>query len=295
VFFSGLVTDYAITTNGAGHTVVTDLRVGSPDGVTELISIETIQYGTAAPALMEPLSPKWVTDNLVQDGLSGTDWADIGLIGFGAEGNFRGVVPGLASGVGSLPLPSEGTASVAPVMRPLDPGEAGQSSPTVGLDLDGGKAEAEPPVMDVLEGSDQRPGIPVIDLLNPEEKPVAHDDVMPDLSPEEIAQIQLVDNQAGNLGQLLTDSVNTDLAAGGLGDDYEGVLPSDLVEVDLPVVSWGMNGFLVLSDGDDARYPAIFHSMTAEAVDVSAIGLDTIQLEEPGVPVPPGDSAEGWS
>ena len=42
--FSGASTDYTITTNGSGNTVVTDNRAGSPDGSVELISIESIVY-----------------------------------------------------------------------------------------------------------------------------------------------------------------------------------------------------------------------------------------------------------
>lgn len=50
-YFSGNATDYSVSTNGSGQTVVTDLRAGSPDGVTTLISIESIVYGqTYSPA-----------------------------------------------------------------------------------------------------------------------------------------------------------------------------------------------------------------------------------------------------
>ncbi len=42
--FSGAAGDYSVTTNGSGNTVVTDNRAGSPDGVVELISVETITY-----------------------------------------------------------------------------------------------------------------------------------------------------------------------------------------------------------------------------------------------------------
>ena len=44
VHFSGLESDYTVTTNGSGNTVVTDNRAGSPDGVVELIDIENIEY-----------------------------------------------------------------------------------------------------------------------------------------------------------------------------------------------------------------------------------------------------------
>ncbi|SDM11558.1 M10 family metallopeptidase C-terminal domain-containing protein [Maricaulis salignorans] len=49
VIFSGQASDYTITTNGAGNQVVTDNRTGSPDGVTELVSIGIIEYGVSAP------------------------------------------------------------------------------------------------------------------------------------------------------------------------------------------------------------------------------------------------------
>lgn len=43
-YFSGSASDYTLTTNGSGNTVVTDNRAGSPDGVVELIGIENIEY-----------------------------------------------------------------------------------------------------------------------------------------------------------------------------------------------------------------------------------------------------------
>ena len=46
--FSGASTDYTITTNGSGNTVVTDNRAGTPDGVVELISVESILYDGGA-------------------------------------------------------------------------------------------------------------------------------------------------------------------------------------------------------------------------------------------------------
>ena len=50
-YFSGAVSNYSVSTNGSGETVVTDLRAGSPDGVTTLIGIESIIYGqTYVPA-----------------------------------------------------------------------------------------------------------------------------------------------------------------------------------------------------------------------------------------------------
>jgi Ca2+-binding RTX toxin-like protein len=58
VIFTGQSGDYTISVNGAGNTVLTDNRAGSPDGVTELISIETIQYGGTVPDMLAvaPLS-----------------------------------------------------------------------------------------------------------------------------------------------------------------------------------------------------------------------------------------------
>lgn len=46
-YFSGSSTDYTVSTNGSGNTVVTDNRAGSPDGVVELISVENIVYDGA--------------------------------------------------------------------------------------------------------------------------------------------------------------------------------------------------------------------------------------------------------
>jgi Ca2+-binding RTX toxin-like protein len=48
VYFSGLASDYTLSTDGSGNTVVTDNRAGAPDGVTTLIGIETITYGVSA-------------------------------------------------------------------------------------------------------------------------------------------------------------------------------------------------------------------------------------------------------
>ncbi|RKR03730.1 cadherin domain-containing protein [Maricaulis maris] len=47
VIFSGASSEYSLSTNGSGNTVVTDNRAGSPDGIVELISVETITYDGA--------------------------------------------------------------------------------------------------------------------------------------------------------------------------------------------------------------------------------------------------------
>jgi len=52
--FTGASSDYSVTVNGSGNTVVTDLRVGGPDGTVELISVETITYGGLVPDLARP-------------------------------------------------------------------------------------------------------------------------------------------------------------------------------------------------------------------------------------------------
>ena len=46
---TGASSDYDITTNGSGNTVYTDLRSGSPDGVIELISVESVVFGGTIP------------------------------------------------------------------------------------------------------------------------------------------------------------------------------------------------------------------------------------------------------
>ncbi|WP_300528106.1 cadherin domain-containing protein [Maricaulis sp.] len=46
---TGTSGDYNITTNGSGNTVYTDLRSGSPDGVIEIISIESVVFGGTIP------------------------------------------------------------------------------------------------------------------------------------------------------------------------------------------------------------------------------------------------------
>ena len=46
---TGASSDYDITTNGSGNTVYTDLRSGSPDGVIELISVESVVFGGTVP------------------------------------------------------------------------------------------------------------------------------------------------------------------------------------------------------------------------------------------------------
>jgi len=83
--FSGQSSDYTITTNGSGNTVVTDNRVGSPDGSTELISIENIEYGaTAAPVLAAVKD-----DTPLMDGLTAEDLRDFATAFFASQGLFE--------------------------------------------------------------------------------------------------------------------------------------------------------------------------------------------------------------
>ena len=276
VFFSGLQSQYSITTNGSGNTVVTDLRVGSPDGVTELISIETIEYGTATPsALLIPLD-KLDDVDLVHDGLSGVNWAGLLQAGAGADGNFRGFVPNAGWGMDSLPLFVEAGALPGAVMRPLDPADAGTPMAVVGLS---GHAD---------KGSD----IPVMDALHPAEKAGGHHDVMPDLSPEELAQVQLIDGQAGGFGVLITDANNVDLTVEA---PQEGGVFADLVDFRLPDVSWGDNGMLVLNDDQGASVSVISQASTAGPDAMPVADHDALPFDAQADDVQLLDSIEGWA
>jgi hypothetical protein len=219
-------------------------------------------------------------------------WTDIGRIGIGAVGSFIGVVPGLLSGIAGLQLPSDANASVAPVMRPLNPAETGLPLPTIGLDVDGGKSEAGPPVMEALDGSGEGTGILAIDLLHSAEKPVAYDDVMPALTPEDIAQVQLIDEQAADFGQLLNEISSTDLGAGEFDGDGVRVLSGVSLEVLMPSPDWVSNGMLHLTDADN---PLVIHPQMMEVIGVSGAALDTMQPDESGIQALLGDTAEGWA
>ena len=99
VIFTGLAGDYTITVNGSGNTVLTDNRANSPDGVTELISIETIEYGGAAPdqLVIAPI-PGGSTDLALID--------PVGFIGLGADlPQFFETSP---DGQGLIPAPLDG-------------------------------------------------------------------------------------------------------------------------------------------------------------------------------------------
>lgn len=330
VVFSGLQTDYAISTNGAGHTVVTDLRVGTPDGVTELISIETIEYGTSAPSLMEPLSPKSVSDSLVQDRLSGADWAAMGV---NHDGNFRGVIPGVFWGLEGLQLLDGGGAEAPPVMRPLDLAELGQSIPVVGLGIEGDKAGAA--VMDVLDNSDALSGALVIDTLDmtgkpsadidvmpdlspedraqvqsvdgPEagfatpvieslemaEKPVEHGDVMPELSPEDMAQIQLVDGPEAGVGTLLTEPANFTLDQSAMVGSDAAATMAEIADWNLPTPEWSADGFLALTQESPAASSPYQAAPIVEIIDGPMI-VDAIDPDDASLHSVPVHAADGW-
>ncbi|WP_417492658.1 M10 family metallopeptidase C-terminal domain-containing protein [Maricaulis sp.] len=112
VIFTGQAGDYTITTNGSGNTVVTDNRSGSPDGVTELISVETLVYGGEAPASL-----------LVSDGAGGDATESLAWLSGSSE-----------SGLGSVP-----------VMAVLDP----SIQPDL---IDAGDKPEVADVMDAIDG-----------------------------------------------------------------------------------------------------------------------------------------------
>lgn len=281
VLFTGVQADYSVTTNGAGHTVLTDLRAGSPDGVTELISVETIVYGTATPSAQPVAAEKLaLTDLPVEDGGLVADWGGFLQPGTGADGNFLGLIPDGSWGLTHLATLDSGTDLTADVMRPLDPASLGSSESVVGLESDAGKADATHPVMAVL------------DVLAQSEKPVSHHDVMPDLSPEDIAQIQLIDGSADGFGVLITDASDTELTA---QTPQDGGAFVDLMDFRLPDVSWGDNGMLVLSDGEEMASFQVASAAPPELVDTPDIGIDALVLNAPAVEVPPLDSIDGWA
>ncbi|WP_417467372.1 M10 family metallopeptidase C-terminal domain-containing protein [Maricaulis sp.] len=263
VVFSGLQTDYSVTTNGSGNTVVTDLRVNTPDGVTELISIETIEYGTSAPSLTAALTPGTVADLLVQDagdGFTGQmSWDRL----FVHDGDFRGLVPGWNGGAFGLQVFGEFDGASLPVMRLLDSADLDRTMPSIGL-----------AVMDVLDGhEDTSAGHGADDF---EDKHAAHHHVMPDLSPEEIAQIQFIDTESDVIGQALNNLTYT--SPGDNGED----LPFDMTGIHR-----GVDGLLTLSELDEvanalARYmepasPDVL-AANAHAPDILAGLVDSADL-----------------
>ena len=276
VYFTGLQAEYSVSTNGSGNTVITDLRAGSPDGVTELIGIETIVYGTATPsALLIPVG-KLGDAVPVQDGLSGPDWVGFLNAGIGVEGNFRGFVPAADWGMENLPVFVEQGALPAAVMRTFDPATMGVSVAVIGLADDGGKG-SEIPVMEALEAS---------------EKPGAHHDVMPDLSPEELAQVQLIDGQAGGFGVLITDATNAELT---LDAPQDGGVFTDLLDFRLPEVSWGANGMLVLSDDQGAAASGIGQAALSVPSDLPGLVDDALPFDAQVDDIQLLDSIEGWA
>lgn len=326
VVFSGLQTDYAFSTNGAGNTVVTDLRAGSPDGVTELISIETIEYGTSAPALMTPPASRAVASNLSQDGLAGSAWETISV---NYDGNLLGAVPGLFWTLGSLQPDGEGLVSVTPVMRPLDWAELGQTIPVVGVMVESGNEGVTSPMMDSLFGSlvvdsvdttgnssvhvgvmpDLGPeamsqvqlidgptvafGTVGIDTLGIAEKPTEHYDVMPDLSAEFIAQVQPVDGIAASNGTLLSDAENVDLGQGAAVGFEAGWAIAEMADWNLPAPEWAADGMRILTEDIPVSPSPYSAALFIEAID-TPIAIDAIEPDDAGSHIVTLPAADGW-
>lgn len=275
VFFSGAAGDYSVTVNGSGNTVVTDLRAGSPDGVTELINIETIQYGVSAPSLMEALSDKFTPDETSQDSAGGRVLAglDSGLPGF--VGGLRGD-PGVYWGPdGLLAILADDASADQPVMHPLDLRGA------VPAQIDGG---ASVPVMDVLS----------LDTLDLAEKPVEHDDVMPSLTAEELAQVQAIDGGAGAFGTVLSEDGATGQGVADLADAGASLTAREWLDFNLPEVSWGVDGLARLSEGGEMRGAAIPSPQSAGLGDLPVFQPEAMAPDEMGGHQPI-DTADGWA
>jgi serralysin len=180
--FSGSAGDYTVTTNGSGNTVVTDNRAGSPDGVVELIGVETIEY----------------------DGLD--NYPDF----FGDAGPDTS---GEAVDIASLPM----AGSDAPVMRPLGSGALQDlvSNDAVYIELPfdlspaiwpaGGR-----PVMEWLGDDDHT------DLTDGHGKHDDHRHVYPHLDPADRAAFGLAD-----VGDGIGDVVLEDVIASGGRDTWQ--------------------------------------------------------------------------
>ncbi|WP_417481960.1 cadherin domain-containing protein [Maricaulis sp.] len=268
VSFTGLQSQYSVTTNGSGNTVVTDLRAGSPDGVTELIGIETIEYGTATPSAEPESAEKLVGVNLVGDGLADAGRGAWFAADWGAETNFVGLAPEMSWGLNRLP---------AEVMRPFDVSSMGDSTPVVGLADGGDKAGFDHPVMDALEVA---------------EKPVAHHDVMPALTAAEIAQVQLIDGEANSLGVLLTDSDNAELFVGGFADNNA---IGNLIDFNLPGEGWDASGMATLTDGQDPRGAGPVQAQMLDSGELTDLGSPAISFSDQPLDIPHVDTMEGWA
>lgn len=313
VFFSGASGDYSVTVNGSGNTVVTDLRAGTPDGVTELISIETIQYGVSAPSLMDALSGKSVADATSQ-GLAD----DAAMSGF--ADTLLGDLAGVHWGPDGLLALSADAADGQPVMRPLDLSDAVQTK------IEGG---ASVQVMDVLspdaqdlaskphdhhddvmpsltaeelgqvQAIDGGASVEVMDVLSLKtldlaEKPVDHhDDVMPSLTVEELGLVQAIDGGADVFGTVLSEDGQAVQEMADLADAGASLTAREWLDFNLPEVSWGLDGLASISEGGEMR-GAVPSPQSAGLVDLPVFQPEAMPQDEPGSHQPI-DAADGWA
>jgi len=296
--FSGQASDYTITTNGSGNDVYTDNRVGSPDGSTELIDIENIEFGaTSAPFLAAVKD-----DTPLMDGLTAEDLRDFANAFFSsrgfyeilAEGEFGPILQSLSYSfqTGNLVMDKlddkSKDASVADVMKVLDDGIVAEN--IVGL-------SSEPFDEQSLKTGDNliMDELDLVDLLLSEGVLA-----LPTLSgviQDENGMLSLVDDDVDMLSNVLGQSpVLSEKGMIDLGNMIVG-FGSDLLGHSVSIPDTDGAGFAVLNEDGFGGEVLVSEPLLAKSgVNDSAPVMEPISdIESPDIqalPVP--DMPEGW-
>jgi hypothetical protein len=311
--FSGASGDYSSSTNGAGNTVLTDNRVGSPDGTTELISIEVIEYGATAAAPLAVAIPKLAENsNSMTPGMTPADLVNFanGLLSLMDENDLeRGGVDF------QLDTRSQTFAKIASnLFEAFKADKASDPTSPVMDALDEGKLAGDAPIMKPLnEGKLVGDGVVVMDGHDEHFK---GEDVMPDLSDADMIYNQDLGLPAHDLGVVFgSDGMLSLEEVDDLGLDVmtlvrnsgfqvlDPIISSEAVDnthrldsFDTPLPDVDGAGFAVLNDEGGAGFgPAIMEPLSPKeiAAVASEPALIPDAVEEPDLPFFP-DTPEGW-
>jgi Ca2+-binding RTX toxin-like protein len=311
--FSGASGDYSSSTNGAGNTVLTDNRVGSPDGTTELISIEVIEYGATAMAPLAAAIPKLAeSSDPIADMMTPADLANFanGLLGLMDENDFE-----LGGADFQLDTRSQTFAKIAAnLFAAFKADKTGDLTTPVMDALDEGKLEDGSPVMKSL--NEDQLGADDVVVMDGLDEHLKGNDVMPDLSDADMIYNQDLELPSLDLGVVFgadgmlsleeTDDPGLDVTTLVRDNGFRVLDPnatSNLVDntirldsFDTPLPDVDGAGFAVLNDENGpGLMPPVMEPLSPK--EIAAVASEPAivpdSTDEPDLPSFP-DTPEGW-